>query len=122
MLDTLTREQSEHLIKLGFPKWKVQEIKPLDIDLRDWIPNITLIDLLGALPKQIKAPEKLYRKDDRTYYLSIDWLNSKVFAWYGTNFDGNGKWVYLDNCSESDELIEALYYLAEWCLVNDIKL
>ena len=121
MLDTLTREQSEHLIKLGYPKWKTQDIKPLDVDLKDWIPNITLTDLLGVLPKQIKAPEKLYRKDDRIYYLSIDWFNSKVFAWYGTHVN-DGKWVYLDNYSESDELIEALYYLAEWCLLNDIKL
>ena len=105
MKTQLTKEQSQHLIELGFPKWKVQEIKPSDVSLNDWTPTITLTDLLEILPKEIEITEGC--KDT----LVIDFIDGSVYAQY--TFQSRTR-------QESDELIDSLYDLCVWCLENKI--
>lgn len=97
----LTPEQSEHLIELGFPKWRVQEIKPLDINLKDWIPTITIIDLLEILPK-----EKVEMR--------VSLLNNK---WYISYYPTSSEY----NIGErKEEFIDSLYDLCCWLLENNL--
>lgn len=101
MKTQLTKEQSQHLIELGFPKWKVQEIKPSDVSLKDWTPTITLTDLLDILPKEILI-------DGSYYKLIIEWSQTSALVCY-RNINGMLTQHFVEK-----ELIDALYELACW--------
>lgn len=126
MKTQLTKEQSKHLIELGVPKWRVQEIKPLDVSLKDWIPNITLTDLLEILPKEIKAPVFYDDLEEPEYYtkyrIAFEW-DSNDFGQIEPQYHAFYKEIafvpggYLAKFS-SDELIDALYELTVWCAEN----
>lgn len=115
MKTQLTKAQSQQLIELGFPKWKVQEIKPSDISLKDWTPTITLTDLLEILPKAINVPLK-GRRELLIHYANING-NDCPLVCYTVPYDAMGGIV--SPCHKKyEELIDALYELCVWCLEN----
>lgn len=107
MKTELTKEQSKHLCELGFPKWKVKEIKPCEIDLKEWIPTITISDLLEILPKEIKT-------ENNIYWQTILWTGISYFVGYRNH--NTDRWLY--QVCLKQELIDALYELTIFCLEN----
>lgn len=103
MKTELTTEQSKYLCRLGFSKWRVKEIKPLDVSLKDWIPTITLDDLLKILPKEIYP----------TWLLRMDINKDKSCVYYK-----DGVSIKCTKVFSSKELIDSLYELTIWCIEN----
>ena len=116
MKSQLTKEQSQHLIELGFPKWRVQEIKPSDVSLKDWTPTITLTDLLEILPKEIE-----YKEEEFSFMCPIDITygsdtSEDSNVWFASYDDYGGTGFEFQFCQK--ELIDALYELCVWMIEN----
>lgn len=107
MKTTLTKTQSERLIKLGVPKEKasikyIEEIRIVKShEVYDWAWQFTLTDLLEMLPKEI----------ENRFCINIDW-NFLTETW-GVDYD------YTEGSFHSaKELIDSLYKLCVWTIEN----
>lgn len=105
MKDTLTKEQSRHLIELGVPREKASKDRISTVEMNVY-SIFTLTDLLEILPKEIGG-------------------HGFMIIYHNENDDiyPNNYVVTYDNLLGSDagiaeELIDALYELAVFCLEN----
>ena len=108
MTQRLTKEQSQHLIKLGVPKQLASEIQEFDDDFSKWTHNGDPIFTLDDMFKVV--PEKL---DEHPWFLNIEFeRRNRVTAGY----KGSGStWDYHKHrWPHGKTLIEALYELACW--------
>lgn len=105
MKTELTTEQSQHLIELGVPKAKANEVifNPNNDDY-DFVFKLT--DLLEILPKEIDG-------------LNDITIQHTLHGWhcgYGHCAEYNGFFLATQYCK--DELIDSLYELLCWCIEN----
>lgn len=109
MNTSLTKEQSQHLIDLGVPKEKASEkvhVKIENSEGYNWFPIFNLIDLLNILPKTLEEDPEIY------FHLR---MTSRIDEWVVGYYNFGVPYFY-DKVFHREELIDALYDLAVYCL------
>lgn len=107
MKTELTVEQSQHLIELGVPKGKANEVI--------FNPNVNEFDFVFRLTDLLQILPNVMHKEKQAYHYNLVMYWAEEEKKWRVTYDAIG-----DNMGSetATELIDALYELTVWCIEN----